>query len=38
MWWLLVYAFITVALAKLKPVTVSVDAKWPSTPLLLEAR
>ncbi|XP_078310602.1 UDP-glucose:glycoprotein glucosyltransferase 1-like [Crassostrea virginica] len=37
MWWLLVYAFITVALAKLKPVTVSVDAKWPSTPLLLEA-
>lgn len=38
MWWIYIWACITVAFAKQKPVTVSLNAKWSSTPLLLEAR
>ncbi|XP_065924355.1 UDP-glucose:glycoprotein glucosyltransferase 1 isoform X1 [Magallana gigas] len=37
MWWIFIWACITVAFAKQKPVTVSLNAKWSSTPLLLEA-
>ncbi|XP_056004849.1 UDP-glucose:glycoprotein glucosyltransferase 1-like isoform X3 [Ostrea edulis] len=37
MWWIYIWALVAVALAKQKPVTVSLDAKWSSTPLLLEA-
>ncbi|XP_062620063.1 UDP-glucose:glycoprotein glucosyltransferase 1-like [Saccostrea cucullata] len=37
MWWLYLWTLITLVFAKQKPVTVSLDAKWSSTPLLLEA-